>query len=77
MCWLALLLIQVTGTPQASPWDGSAPELQRQHAVTWTGHAGTFRQATDLTKPQRDLYTALSIEPPKKIITLEPAPPAP
>jgi hypothetical protein len=33
----------------------------------------TFRQATDLTKPQRDIYTALSIQPPKKILALKPA----
>jgi hypothetical protein len=59
------------------PWNRIRAELQRQHAVTWTGPAGTFRQATDLTKPQRDLYTALSIEPPKKILALEPGTPSP
>ena len=58
------------------PWNRIRAELQRQHAVTWTGPAGTFRQATDLTKPLRDLYTALSIEPPKKILALDPAPAA-
>ena len=77
LCWLALLLIRVTENTAGRPWNKIRADLQRQHAVTWTGHAETFRQATDLTKPQRDLYTALSIEPPKKIITLEPAPPAP
>lgn len=30
--------------------------------------------ATDPTKPLRDLYTALNIEPPKKILALDPAP---
>jgi hypothetical protein len=59
------------------PWNRIRAELQRQHAVTWTGPAGTFRQTTDLTKPLRDLYTALSIEPPKKILALDPAPTAP
>ncbi len=39
--------------------------------------AGTFRQSTEPTKPQRDIYTALSIEPPKKIISLAPAAPVP
>ncbi len=34
-------------------------------------------QATDLTKPLRDIYTALGIEPPKKILALDPAPTAP
>ena len=77
LCWLALLLIRVTENTTGRPWNRIRAELQRQHAITWTGPAGTFRQATDLTKPQRDLYTVLSIEPPKKIITLKPAPPAP
>ena len=77
LCWLALLLIRVAENQAGRPWNRIRAELQRQHAVTWTGPAGTFRQATDLSKPQRDLYTALSIEPPKKILALDPAPPAP
>jgi Transposase DDE domain len=73
LCWLALLLMRVAENETGRPWNRIRAELQRQHAVTWTGPAGTFRQATDLTKPQRDIYTALSIEPPKKILALEPA----
>jgi len=63
LCWLALLLIRVAENTAGQPWNRIRAELQRQHAVTWTGPAGTFRQATDLTKPQRDIYTALSIGP--------------
>jgi len=74
LCWLALLLIRVAENTAGQPWNRIRAEIQRQHAVTWTGPAGTFRQATDPTKPQRDLYTALSIEPPKKILALDPAP---
>ena len=74
MCWLAFLLIRVIENTAGRPWATIRAELQRQYAVTWTGPAGTFRQTTDLTKPQRDIYAALSIEPPKKIITLTPAP---
>ena len=77
LCWLALLLIRVAENTAGQPWNRIRAELQRQHAVTWTGPAGTFRQTTDLTKPLRDLYTALSIEPPKKILALDPAPSAP
>ena len=73
LCWLALLLMRVVENETGRPWNRIRAELQRQHAVTWTGPAGTFRQATDLTKPLRDLYTALNIEPPKKILALEPA----
>jgi hypothetical protein len=76
LCWLALLLIRVTENTAGRPWNRIRAELQRQHAVTWTGPAGTFRQTTDLTKPLRDIYTALSIEPPKKILALDPAPAA-
>ncbi|HEU5386306.1 MAG TPA: IS1634 family transposase [Streptosporangiaceae bacterium] len=74
LCWLALLLMRVAENEAGRPWNRIRADLQRQHAVTWTGPAGTFRQATDLTKPQRDIYTALNIEPPKKILTLTPAP---
>ena len=74
LCWLALLLMRVAENTADRPWNRIRAELQRQHAVTWTGPAGTFRQTTDLTKPLRDLYTALSIEPPKKILALDPAP---
>ena len=76
LCWLALLLIRVAENTAGQPWNRIRAELQRQHAVTWTGPAGTFRQTTDLTKPLRDIYTALAIEPPKKILALDPAPPA-
>jgi hypothetical protein len=75
LCWLALLLMRVAENTAGQPWNRIRAELQRQHAVTWTGPAGTFRQTTDLTKPLRDLYTALTIEPPKKILALDPAPP--
>ena len=77
LCWLALLLMRVAENTTGQTWNKIRAELQRQHAVTWTGPAGTFRQATDLTKPQRVLYTALSIEPPKKILALNPAPTTP
>ena len=76
LCWLALLLIRVAENTAGQPWNRIRAGLQRQHAVTWTGPAGTFRQTTDLTKPLRDLYTALNIEPPKKILALDPAPSA-
>jgi hypothetical protein len=76
LCWLALLLMRVAENETGRPWNRIRAGLQRQHAVTWTGPAGTFRQATDLTKPLRDLYTALAIEPPKKILAIEPAAPA-
>jgi transposase len=70
LCWLALLMIRVAETNTGQTWNRLRKELDRLHAVTYTGPAGAFRQSTDLTKPQRDIYTALDVAPPKKIIDL-------
>ena len=70
LCWLALLLIRVAETSTGQTWNRLRAELQRLHAVTYSGPAGTFRQSTDLTKPQRDIFTSLNVTPPKKIIDL-------
>ena len=49
--------------------------LDRLHAVTFTGPTGTFRQRTDPTKPQTDLYARLALPLPKKIIEISAARP--
>jgi hypothetical protein len=55
-------------------WQRIRTELQRLHAVTYTGPAGTFRQSTEPTKPQCDVLTALRLDPPKKLIQITPTP---
>jgi len=73
LCWLALLLVRVAETASGWTWQRIRAEAQRLHAVTFTGPAGTFRQTTELTKPQRDLLTALAIEPPRRVQDATPA----
>jgi hypothetical protein len=68
LCWLALLLIRVAETTTGRTWPTIRAELDRVHRISFTGPAGTFRQTTELTKTQRDLFAALTIDPPKKII---------
>jgi len=68
LCWLALLLVRVAETSTGATWPTIRATLDRLHLITFTGPAGTFRQTTEPTKPQRDLFTALAIEAPKKII---------
>ena len=68
LCWLALLLVRVAETTTGHTWPTIRTELDRLHTITFTGPTGTFRQRTELTKPQRDLFTALALTPPKKII---------
>ena len=73
LCWLALLLARIVETRTNTTWPRARTELQRLHVGTFTGPAGTFRQTTQLTKPQRDLYAALALDPPKKIIEISTA----
>lgn len=78
LCWLALLLIRVIETTTGHTWPAIRRELQRLHVGTFTGPAGLFRQRTELTKPQRDLFAKLQLTPPKAIIELAtPTPPDP
>jgi hypothetical protein len=70
LCWLALLLIRVAETGTGQTWNRLRKELDRLHAVSYTSPAGTFRQSTEPTKPQRDIFTVLDLTPPKKIIDL-------
>jgi Transposase DDE domain len=70
LCWLALLLIRIIETTTGATWQTLNAELNRLHVITFTGPDGTFRQRTELTKPQRDIYAKLKLDPPSKIIEL-------
>jgi hypothetical protein len=74
LCWLALLLVRVTETTTGSTWHQLREHLDELHLGTFTGTAGTYRQRTELTKPQRDIFTRLGLAAPKKIIELAAAP---
>jgi hypothetical protein len=73
LCWLALLLIRVAETTTGHTWQSIRADLDRLHVITFTGPTGTLRQTTELTKTQRDLFAALKLNPPKKIIELAPS----
>jgi IS4 transposase len=70
LCWLALLLVRIIETTTGATWQSLNRELSRLQVITFTGPDGTFRQRTELTKPQRDLYAKLGLDPPPKIIEL-------
>ena len=70
LCWLALLLTRVAETSTGHTWPTIRAHLDRIHVITCTGPTGMFRQSTELTKPQRDLFVALDVTPPKKIIEI-------
>jgi len=70
LCWLALLLVRIVETTTGATWQTLNGELNRLQVITFTGPDGTFRQRTELTKPQRDIYATLQLDPPSKIIEL-------
>jgi AcrR family transcriptional regulator len=74
LCWLALLLIRIAETTTDQTWNQLRTELQRLHLGTFTGPAGTFRQATEPTTAQRDILTALELPTPPRIVELSTAP---
>jgi len=73
VCWLALLLIRIAERTTGHSWRRIATELQRLHLVTLQGEAGAVQQTTVLTQAQREILTALEIEPPPRITALDPA----
>ncbi|MFC4946630.1 transposase [Pseudonocardia sp. GCM10023141] len=72
LCWLALLLIRIIETTTGDTWHNIRRDLQRLHVGTFTGPTGLFRQRSDLSKPQQDLFAKLAIPTPKQMIELAP-----
>jgi len=75
LCWLALLLARIAENACGTTWPRLRRELDRIAIGTFTGPAGTFRQRTEITKPQRDILTQMKIDPPPRIYQLTPATP--
>jgi DDE family transposase len=73
LCWLALLLARITENACGQTWPELRRELDRIHVGTFTGSAGTFRQRTELTKPQLAILKALEISAPPRIYQLKPS----
>ena len=72
LCWLALLLTRVIENTCGATWPQIRHELDRIAIGTFAGPAGTFRQRTEITKPQRDILAQLKTDPPPKIYQLTP-----
>jgi Transposase DDE domain len=73
LCWLALLLARIAENACEQTWPELRRELDRIHIGTFTGPAGTFRQRTEITKPQAAILKALDISAPPRIYQLKPA----
>jgi transposase len=72
LCWLALLLARIAENACGQTWPELRRELDKIHVGTFTGPAGTFRQRTELTKPQLAILKALQVSAPPRIYQLKP-----
>ncbi len=73
LCWLALLLTRVAERHSGQTWRRIERETSRLAQVTLAGEAGTIVQTTPLRPTQRAIYQALSIDPPPRVSTFDPA----
>jgi hypothetical protein len=72
LCWLGLLLIRVAENATGQTWNRLRDQLEQISLATFAGPTGTYRQCSELTKPQRDLLTALDVPAPKRVSALTP-----
>ena len=76
LCYLALMLVRVAENATGQTWPTIARTMQRMHAGTFTGPAGTVLQRTETTPEQRDILRALDLaEPPILLDHTTPAAP--
>jgi transposase len=73
ICWLALLLTRVAERSTGLSWRNINRQLGRISQVTLAGPAGTVVQTTPLTTEQKTIYQALSVQPPARVTTFDPA----
>jgi len=73
ICWLALLLTRVAERGSGQTWRNINRQLGRITQVTLAGPAGTVVQTTPLKPEQKAIYQALSIQPPPRVTTFDPA----
>ena len=76
LCWLALLLTRTIETTCGDTWPNVRHQLERVKLGTFAGPAGTFRQRTELTSPQRTILTKLQLAEPPRLWQLTPTAPA-
>jgi hypothetical protein len=76
LCWLALLLVRVAETTCGDTWPNLRHQLERVKLGTFAGSAGTFRQRTELSSPQRAILAKLQLAEPPRVWQLTPAAPA-
>ena len=72
LCWLALLLVRVAERRTGRTWHRIATELNRVHAVTLVGSAGSVVHTTPLTTTQAGIVAACQVPAPAVVTAHDP-----
>lgn len=72
LCWLALLLIRCAETKTGHTWRQMREQLQRMHLGEFHTSDGKFLQRTESTAFLKQLFGALKIPQPPKILEISP-----
>ena len=73
LCWLALPLVRVMETTCEESWPSLRRELEKMQLGSFQGAAGSFRQRSEITAPQRAILAKLKLAEPPRIQELTPA----
>ena len=74
LCWLALLLVQVTELETGMTWPKVRAEMERLHLGKFLHKDSRILQYTELTNIQRKILKKLKIQPPQKIKSIKSTP---
>jgi hypothetical protein len=72
LCWLALLLVRVMETTCGESWPSLRRELEKLQLGSFQGAAGSFRQRSEITVPQRAILAKLGLAEPPRIQEITP-----
>ncbi|MCR4403677.1 MAG: IS1634 family transposase [Firmicutes bacterium] len=70
LCWMALLLIRVAETKTGKLWRYQRRHLEMMHAIEFGSNATRVMQRTETTAIQKQLFAAVGIQEPPRILDL-------
>ena len=72
LSWLALLLVRIVEIRTGESWRKVRDELQRLTLGHFSSKYGDLYQCTELTDKQRQIFAAVGVEPPPRILDIQP-----
>lgn len=72
LSWLALLLVRIVEIRTGESWRKVRDELQRLTLGHFSSKYGDLYQCTELTAKQRQIFAAVGVEPPPRILDIQP-----